>query len=300
MNAVKVEAEKNRKRVSPFWNIQKLRYLSQLGFAVLVGVVVWQRWAATLGGGGAKGAPTGEALCPLGGFETLFSVFSTGQFISHTHLSNLVLFVVIVITAVIAKGFFCGWVCPLGSIQQAITGFRRWLGRRLKPLGAATRRMAPSARGWIVADRWLRYAKYGVLIWLIGGTIAFGEMVFRTIDPWVALVTLTEPASIGGLVMLGLTVVAAIFIDRPWCRYLCPLGAIIGLLGKIAPIKVQREAQSCTGCGLCGRACPMDIPVNVQSRVGAIDCNMCLNCTGACPEKGALEVHCVLPVRKKS
>jgi polyferredoxin len=300
MSATNTEAAKNPKRRPSFWNIQKLRYLSQLGFAALVGVVVWQRWAATVGGGGARGAPTGEALCPLGGFETLFSVFSTGQFISHTHLSNLVLFVVIVITTVVAKGFFCGWVCPLGSIQQAVTGFRRRLGRRIRPLGDAARRLSQSTRGWKIADRWLRYAKYGVLAWLIWGTIAYGEMVFRNFDPWVALVTLTEPASIGGLVMLGITVVAAVFVDRPWCRYLCPLGAILGLLGKVAPIKVQREAESCTGCGACGRACPMDIPVNTQSRVWAIDCNMCLRCTGACPEKGALELRCILPARKKT
>jgi polyferredoxin len=289
---------KPKKGQRSFWEIQKLRYLSQIGFAAFVGVVVWQRWAATLGGGGGGGAPTGEALCPLGGFESLFSVFTTGQFIPHTHLSNLVLFVSLAITAVVAKGFFCGWICPLGSIQQTVTAIRRWLGRHIGPLGEATRRMAASSVAWIVADRWLRYAKYAVLAWIVGGTIVYGEMVFRNVDPWVALVTITAPATIGGLVMLGLTVAAAVFIDRPLCRYLCPLGAIVGLLGKLAPIKVQREDQFCTGCGACGRACPLDIPVQTQSRVGAIDCNMCLQCTGACPEKGALEVRCILPVRK--
>jgi polyferredoxin len=277
-----------------FWDIQKARYVVQLGFIVFIGYVLFRQ--ITVGESGAAVVPAAEAYCPLGGFESLYKYVTTGgQFVAHTHLSNMVLFVGLALSAIFAKSFFCGWVCPFGAIQQALTAARRWVQRRLGVLDRLARWMTPRVNRLAFLDRWLRWAKYLVLLWIIWGTIAYGVMVFRDVDPWAALLRIAEAEKGFGFVVLGAVIVAAVFGDRVWCRYACPLGAIVGLIGKISPIKIQREDSACTGCGLCSKKCPMGIPVHTQSRVSAVECNMCLHCVEACPAKGALELKAILP-----
>ncbi|MEW6142721.1 MAG: 4Fe-4S binding protein [Chloroflexota bacterium] len=273
-----------------WWDIEHIRYLVQTGFAVFIAVLIYNRAVSDLSGPSAPTSP--EAYCPLGGFETLYKyVTSGGQFISHAHLSNLVLFVAVLVTAVFAKSFFCGWICPLGAIQQAITGFRRWVQKRVSALGCIAIWLGRQTKPAAFLDRWFRYAKYLVLAWIIWGTVTYGEMVFRDVDPWAALLNIVESQSgIGFWVLIG-TLVVSLFGDRPWCRYLCPLGAIIGVVGKLSFVKVQRESSVCIGCKWCTRECPMDLPVHAKSRVAAVECNMCLSCVDACPAGGALELR---------
>ncbi len=100
--------------------------------------------------------------------------------------------------------------------------------------GAACRLKKRGAR-LAVLDRYLRYVKYLVLAWAVGGSAYYGLMVFRDYDPWSALLNLAEFSFTPGIIVLGVTLVASFFIERPWCRYACPLGAASGLLGKAQP-----------------------------------------------------------------
>jgi polyferredoxin len=274
------------------WDIQHFRYLSQLGIGIFIGVLFYNR----LINGETSLYPSPEAFCPLGGLESAYGlIVSGGKFIQHTHFSNVILFVALLITAVVTGGFFCGWICPLGAIQQLVTGIRRWLQKRIAILGQMARWVRVKSRPAGFIDRWLRYAKYLVLVWIIWGTITAGYMVFREIDPWAGLITIGEAGiTIGFWVFIG-TIVASIIGDRVWCRYLCPLGAIIGLVSKLSFIKVQREADSCIACRLCTNACPMNIDVDRKSRVSDIECNMCLQCVDTCPAQQALETRFSLP-----
>lgn len=87
----------------------------------------------------------------------------------------------------------------------------------------------------------LRYVKYLVLIWAVAGAAYWGVMVFREYDPWAALWNLTEWSIGFGTLVLGLTLVGLLFIERPWCRYACPLGAETGLVGMLSPVQLRRE-----------------------------------------------------------
>lgn len=279
-----------------FWDVQHLRYISQLGIGVFISVLFYNR----LMYGESSPYPSAEAFCPLGGFESLYGLaVSEGKFIQHTHFSNVVLFVAVIVTSLIAGAFFCGWICPLGALQQLVTGIRRWLQKRITILDKFARWVRNSSRPVAFLDRWLRYAKYLVLIWIIWGTITAGYMVFRAVDPWAGLITIGEEGiTIGFWVFIG-TIIAAMIGDRVWCRYFCPLGAIIGLVSKLSFIKVQREAGACIGCRLCTKACPMDIDVHQKSRVSDIQCTMCLECVDSCPSNQALETRLSLPLVKK-
>jgi polyferredoxin len=274
-----------------------LRRLSQIGFALFILYTAIVHTLVGEGGGQITASP--EAYCPFGGLETLYKyVSSGGQFVSHTHLSNVVLLAAVLVTALLFRSAFCGWVCPLGFLQDLVSSFSRWMQKRLPPLRKGIARFQASP-GFIVADRYLRYVKYLVLAWAVGGSIYYGTMVFRDVDPWAALLSLFELSLTPGLIVLGISLAGAFFVERPWCRYACPLGAASGIVGKLSPTYLKREESACKVCKVCTKACPMGLPVHTASVIRSADCNTCLECVGACPRQGALEVKFGLPLAGK-
>jgi polyferredoxin len=226
----------------------------------------------------------------------------------------------VLLLVIILGNFFCGWFCPMGA---AIDFFDRVLFRekkRKKPLD----------------DRPLRKIRYGVFVFALAAGLMGWQLMFL-LDP-ISLITRTlviaffPPAvyiynqilplaqkflpenpfiltamplpvfQINILIFFFFVGILSLGVIRRrfWCRYLCPLGAIVGLAGKISLIRVQREADSCIGCKLCTRKCPMHIQVHEKSRVISSECNMCLNCVDVCPSKGALETRLCLPLYKKA
>jgi len=247
--------------------------------------------------GGTIAAASPEAYCPFGGLETLYrTIISGGSYVPHTHLSNVVLLVAVLGVAFLLRSAFCGWICPLGFLQDLVNSLSRFLQKRLPGLRRAMASLRKRAARLAVLDRYLRYVKYLVLAWAVGGAAYFGIMVFRDYDPWSALLNLAEFSFTPGLVVLIVSLAASFFVERPWCRYACPLGAASGLLGKISPTYLKREASACTSCKICTRSCPMGLEVHRLTTIKSADCNTCLECVGACPRRGALEVKFGLPL----
>ena len=234
-----------------------------------------------------------ESLCPFGGFETLWTWATTGRTVAHTHPANLVLALAITGMALAARGSFCGWLCPFGSIQEALYGVARGVGRLLPPLGRWQRR--PAGPRWRAVDRVLRQGRWVVLAVALGGAAVTGTMVFRVADPWAALLSIVEFELNLAFVVLAVVLVLSFVVPRPFCRYACPLGAVQGLIAKASPVAVQRDAEACLGCDLCTRACPMALPVDRSTRVTDAQCIGCLECVAACPSADGLGVSVALP-----
>ena len=268
------------------------RRIVQAGFVAWLTFTLWQRATAESEGGGSV-----ESFCPFGGFETAWTWITTGRTVPHTHSANLVLAGIVVILAIVARGFFCGWICVLGSLQDAV----RAVGRRiehavpgLRGVRALVARRAP----WLGrVDRWLSWGRYAVLAWALGGAAVTGTMVFREIDPWSALIGIIEFEMSTGFVVLIAMLVLSLALDRPFCRYACPLGAVQGLITKASPVAIERDAATCLGCDICNEACPMHIPVNTRTRVTDAECIGCLRCVAACPSRDALALRVALPIR---
>ncbi len=278
---------------------QAFRRWVQLAFAAFILYVTVVHVAGGESASNLTASP--EAFCPFGGLETFYRyITSGGTYVPHTHLSNLVLGAAVLVTALLLRSAFCGWICPLGFIQDLIHAFSAWLQKRFVPLRKFFR--AFSQRGqplWAFLDKYLRFVKYGVLIWAITGAAIYGVMVFKDYDPWSALINIAEWTFTPGLVVLGLTLVGSLFVERSWCRYACPLGAASGLLGKLSPVYLKREAESCTNCKICTKACPMGLNVHSANVITSVDCMSCLECVGECPREGALEVRFGLPLAAK-
>lgn len=258
--------------------VSVLRRLSQFGFAAFI-LSSSVRHATSL-----ENLPSIDATCPFGGIATLWKFISSGGsiYVQKIHPSNLVMLVGLLVGAIIAGGTFCGWICPLGALQDALD----WVRGRLKLRSLRLPRRV---------DRVLRYGRYVMLAGILYATISTAKLWFADFDPyrtifglgWLFEFNWAEhwKAYVSAVAMLA----AALLIPRFWCRYLCPLGAILGLLQRISPLKVRRDASLCIRCGKCDAACPMDLSVATVSAVN-YDCTGCQKCTGVCPVDGALDV----------
>jgi polyferredoxin len=86
-------------------------------------------------------------------------------------------------------------------------------------------------------------------------------------------------------VILGATLSLSFFVERPWCKYACPYGALLGLTNLFRVFGIRRNAATCKADGACSILCPMNIPVDSQNVVRDPQCISCLECTSeaVCP-----------------
>ncbi len=278
-----------------FLTHQTFRRITQIFFLAFIAFFAIQHFI--VGEDSGVVTASAEAFCPFGGLETIYKFISTGgSYVAHTHLSNVVVLIAVLVTALFTRSAFCGWVCPLGFLQDLMSNLSKVLQKRIPGLRHAIATLKHRGARLAVLDRYLRYIKYLVLTWTIGGAAYFGVMVFRDYDPWSALLNLGEFSFTPGLIVLGITLVGAFFVERPWCRYACPLGAATGLISKLSPVYLKREESACKICKVCTNACPMGIDVHTATTIKSVDCISCLECVGACPRNGALEVKFGWPV----
>lgn len=287
---VKLGAIKRKpKGIAALFGVQRGRYLVQFGFLAAITVIAVRH--ALVPEGSALSPPSPEAYCPFGGIETLYKYLTTGgRFIHHARMSNLIVLAGLVLTALLLKSAFCGWVCPFGTLQEWLMGITGFFERRFKSVARFARSLKKRTEFLAPLDRQLRWGKYFVLAYFLYGTILVGRMVFRPYDPYNTLINITEATFGAGMVILIATVVLSFFVERPWCRYLCPLSPVVGLVGKLAPVKIERASAYCKACAICDVKCPMNLPVATATRITAVDCNNCLKCLEICPRGGALDL----------
>jgi len=85
-------------------------------------------------------------------------------------------------------------------------------------------------------------------------------------------------------------VAGSVFVKNLWCRYLCPYGALLGLVSLVSPTRIHREADVCIDCEKCATACPSLLPVDRLVTVKSAECTGCLECVSSCPAQGALRL----------
>jgi polyferredoxin len=216
-----------------------------------------------------------HALCPFGGIETLYLYFTSGALLPKLRESAVILMMIGLVTAVLFGPALCGWVCPLGTVQEWVSGVGKKLFRR------RFNHFVPEK-----LDRILRYARYGVLIWVIYVTAQSATLIFADYDPYLALFHFwTGETAVGALVVLGITLGLSLLVERPWCKYACPYGALLGLSNLFRIFSIKRAESTCKADGACSILCPMNIPVDSLKTVRDHQCISCLECTSeaVCP-----------------
>jgi len=259
-----------------------IRRLVQLFFFVLIALIAINHVLAETGGGiPFLSNASLHALCPFGGVVTIYQYATSGTFVQKIHESSFILMVIVFLLAVMFGPVFCGWVCPFGTIQEWFAGIGRKIFKRRHYNHFIPARV----------DRVLRYIRYAVLAWVIYMTAVTGKLAFSDVDPYFALFNFwTSEVSVGGLITLGLTLAASLFVERPWCKYACPYGALLGLNNLFRVFSIRRTPSTCKLDGACDIACPMNIDVSAKTNVRDHQCISCMECTSEarCPVAGTV------------
>lgn len=225
--------------------------------------------------------PGAVGACPIGSLQAVLA--SRDRWVSFYVTGFLVL-----VGSLLGR-LVCGWLCPFGLVQDLL----HKIPFPLKP------KVLPGER-WL---RGLRYVVLGLLVVMLPLTVldltGQGQPWFceylcpsGTLFAGIPLVAANPDlqAALGWLfdwkvAILVACLLASVVLWRPFCRYLCPLGAIYGLFNPIALYRYQVDEHACTGCGACHAACPMDI--DAHAAPNSHDCVRCGACKSACPT-GAL------------
>ena len=253
-----------------------IRKVVQWGFFALIALIAVNHRLAESGGGiPLLSSASLHALCPFGGVVTIYQFATVGTFVQKIHQSAFVLMLIGFLLAILFGPVFCGWVCPLGTIQEFVSGFgRKTFRRRFNHF------VPPSL------DRVLRYLRYVVLAWVLYMTAITGKLIFAEYDPYFALFNFwSSEVSMIGLAILGLTLGLSFFVERPWCKYACPYGAVLGITNLFRVFGIRRNQTTCKADGACSILCPMNIPVDSKTVVRDHQCISCLECTSeaVCP-----------------
>jgi polyferredoxin/ferredoxin len=217
---------------------------------------------------------------------------------THTVYKGLLWSLIILIPTLFLGRFFCGWVCPYGSLHH----FVGW---------AFSRR---SARQQIEANRYRRaqHVKYYILVAMLVAA-AFGTLQIGLLDPICLLYRSTTGAALPalnlpapeifgdvrfhqgawliGFILFGLVAMNLVY-PRFFCRVLCPLGALLGLLSRFAWWRIERDEVACTSCDRCRLNC--EGACDPHARLRKAECFVCFNCIEDCPDR-ALGFHLFPP-----
>ena len=225
-----------------------------------------------------------EAFLPISSLISLKYWLVTG-IINPVHPSGLIIFLMSLATAVFLKRGFCSWVCPFGLLTEYLNRLHRMIFRKkIKVPG--------------LIDYPLRSLKYLLLaffLWAIVVKMNAAALDYFIYSPYNMVADIkmlyffTDITPLAFWVLVAL-VVLSILIRNFWCRYLCPYGALLGVVSFLSIIKVHRNEAICTNCQKCTGTCPVDIKVHKTTSVISDECHACLKCVAVCPEKDTLYI----------
>ncbi|MEE4273942.1 MAG: 4Fe-4S binding protein [Thermoanaerobaculales bacterium] len=229
--------------------------------------------------------PGVEAFLPIDGMMGLRHLLHTGL-VDPIHPAGLGIFIGICLMSVVVAKSFCSHICPVGLLSELLGRLGiRLVGRTLTP---------PK---WLdIPVRGLKYLLFGFFAYAVWFAMSPNEVASFLESPYAKIVdakmwAFFAPPSRLTVAVIGVLIVASVFIRDVWCRYLCPYGALVGLLGRFAPLKVTRDPELCTDCEACTKVCPARLPVHGMKRVASAECTSCQDCVVACPVEGCLAVR---------
>lgn len=230
-----------------------------------------------------------DAFCPFGAIETMWAYITRGQTLKTTNLLNFAVFSGVLGVSLVAGRAFCGWMCPVGAVQEWLAGLVRRLGGEKQHVRGKLSKSRFPMQLPLWADRPLRYAKYLILgLILIASTAATYPPLFPFCP---ARAVFSFKLTTGLMWSVLITFIAgSLLVERLWCKYLCPLGAALAIFNKISPVRLHADFKSCNRCGRCDIECSMGIK-DVPDSLSDTECIRCLECLETCAREDALVIN---------
>lgn len=280
---------------------QQVRLAVQILFgsiAITVGAqfYLWVRYYETAGQSIRVARPAGvEAWLPIASLMNLKVLLVTHR-VPELYPAGMFMLIAFLAISFSFRKAFCSWVCPIGTISE-------WLWQGGHAIFGRTLRVPR----WLdIPLRALKYILLGLFIYVVVtmpvpaireflespyGRVADVKMLdfFRRMGQTTAIV-------------LMLLVTLSVVVKNVWCRYLCPYGAMMGLVALVSPTRIRRNPDACIDCAKCAKACPAGLPVDTALSIQSAECTACMSCVAVCPAAGALDLkiglkrrHAVVP-----
>ncbi|HZK98043.1 MAG TPA: 4Fe-4S binding protein [Prolixibacteraceae bacterium] len=275
------------------YSLQKLRFGVQLAFALLciwIGVEFYYfvRYFETGGQIAFHSRPAGvDGFLPISSLMSLVYFLKTG-IIHLVHPAGFYILISILLMSLVFKKSFCSWLCIVGTLSEKLGDLGEFIFRK-------------KIRMPKVADSVLRGIKYLLLaffVFIIFRMTAFELKSFLDGDfnivADVKMYDFFAQISNVSLIVISVLVILSVFFRGFWCRYLCPYGALLGLVGLLSPNKIRRNEESCISCGKCSKVCPSFIKVDQIRTVHSDECSSCMRCIDSCPVKNTLVIKPIL------
>ena len=269
--------------------------------------------------------PDFEAYCPFGGLQALGSFLNLGSLSCSMTTMQIMMGLMLLLTAALFSKLFCAYICPLGTISELTGKIADKLRIRVKINETV--------------DSPLRAVKYMLLFATLYFTLTSSELFCRKFDPYYAAMTGfgSDVVVFYALIAIVILLAGSLIFRLFWCRYLCPFGALTNIfryfwwfaglsviyvalnsaglkiplvypllayavsgyvleiltMNRVtpSPVRITRNEDTCTSCNLCSSNCPQEISVAEMKEVRHIDCNLCGDCLHACPEKDTLQIN---------
>lgn len=278
---------------NPYRLLPTLRWVVQgayLLFLGLVGVEFHSFYAQAVSGGPitAHRPPAVEGFLPISALVGLKRFLVTGHY-DEVHPAGLTILIAAILSSLLARKVFCSWVCPVGGISRALA----WVGE--KTLWRRRKKPTLVHGGVDLTLSSLKYLLLGFFFWAIvlgmdqAAIYRFMHTQYNYAADAKMLLFFTD-ISRTAAITLAVLVVLSVVVKNFWCRYLCPYGALLGLVSWMSPQRVVRERDACIDCKACTRACPVEIAVHRKGSVWTPECTGCMSCVAACPVENCLTV----------
>lgn len=221
--------------------------------------------------------PGALGSCPIGSLQAVLG--------SRDYKFAFYIIGFLMVVGALVGRFVCGWLCPFGLVQDLL--YKIPFVKKIRNLPG---------------DRWLKLLKYVILVVFVILLPLFVVDIIGQGQPWfckyicpsgtlmagLPLVAANEGlhGAIGWLfawknLILAVLILLSIVVYRPFCRYLCPLGAVYGVFNPIAFYRFRIDEEKCTSCKACQRICKLDIPV--YQKPNSPECIRCGDCKKTCP-----------------
>ncbi len=275
------------RRLSPDRS-QQTRRTVQIAFLllnVILGIqfLLWVRYFESHGATAYVNRPAGvDGWLPIAGLINLRFLLAT-RHIPEIHPAALVLLGVFLAASLLLKKAFCSWLCPVGTASEYL-----WkLGRKV------FHRNLNLPRWLDVTLRSLKYLLLAFFLFIVftmpvDGLIGFLMSPFGIVAD-VKMLNFFRYIGTVGLAVIMLLVALSVVVQNFWCRYLCPYGALMGIVSALSPVKIRRDTEACIDCGKCSKACPSHLPVDQLVQIRSVECTACMECVAVCPAENALQ-----------
>ena len=228
--------------------------------------------------------PVAHSYCPYA--SVCFGVWKIGAgFAPFIFPVAIIVGVLIAASTVFFGRWFCGYVCPIGTVQELI-----YSGRKTKK---KFEQIIPYH-----THKYLNALKYGVLLFTAISAFLGMQYLYMRFCP-VLTIAHIQTATIAGIIILGIIIFAGYFVERFWCRYLCPYAALMNIFQKIADLigikryMIFRNIHTSINCFNCLNYCPMNIDIGYNEKISDINCIKCLGCVRQCSKTDKEKSKCI-------